>query len=322
MSDPTEARIAERYRVFAQREATGVSPLYESLALAVAECRELLQQLAGLPPGKEQPNLLLAAVRHLCGTPRDAAQFLDWTRARWPEIEAIMLARSTQTNEPARCATLLPLLARLAQPLALLEVGASAGLCLLPDRYGYDYGRRALRPDAQAPVFPCRADEATPLPEGLPQVVWRAGLDLNPLDLAEQDQAGWLETLVWPEQEARAERLRLAIALARQDPPRLLQGDLLGDLRQLAADAPPAATLVIFHSAVLAYLATIDERMAFVEQVRSLPAVWISNEAPTVLPDLSASLHLPEDESRFLMLQDGKPCALTGPHGQSIDWIT
>jgi hypothetical protein len=49
-----------------------------------------------------------------------------------------MLAQSTQTNEPGRCAALLPMLARLPEPLALLEVGASAGLCLLPDFYTYD----------------------------------------------------------------------------------------------------------------------------------------------------------------------------------------
>ncbi len=51
-----------------------------------------------------------------------------------------MAERSTQTNEPARCATVLPVLAQLPQPLALLEVGAAAGLCLLPEYYAYDYG--------------------------------------------------------------------------------------------------------------------------------------------------------------------------------------
>ena len=53
-------------------------------------------------------------------------------------LRAVMLARSTQTNEHGRCAALLPVLAGLPEPLALLEVGASAGLCLLPDFYAYD----------------------------------------------------------------------------------------------------------------------------------------------------------------------------------------
>ncbi len=321
MSEQHGTRLAELYRRFARREAAGVSPLYERFAEAVAAETALLSRLARLPPGKAQPNLLFAAVRHLHGTPRDAEAFLQLTRDHWPEVEAVMLARSTQTNEPARCATLLPLLARLPQPLALLEVGASAGLCLLPDRYGYDYGRQRLRAGPDAPTFPCRADGGTPLPDRLPQVVWRAGLDLNPLDLLDEDQALWLETLVWPEQEARAARLRAALALARLDPPRVRQGNLLEDLPRLAAEAPSEATLVVYHSAVLAYLPNHAERMAFVAQVRALPAVWISNEAPSVLPDFAAGLTLAENEGRFLMMQDGRPLALTGPHGQSIDWI-
>ena len=54
-----------------------------------------------------------------------------------------MLSRATQTNEAGRCATLLPSLAAISaaedKPLALIEVGASAGLALFPDRYGYEY---------------------------------------------------------------------------------------------------------------------------------------------------------------------------------------
>jgi hypothetical protein len=71
-------------------------------------------------------------------------------------VRSVMLARSTQTNEPARCAVLLPVLAQLPQPLALIEIDTSAGLCLLPDLYGYDYGRQALDPETAEtghPVF-------------------------------------------------------------------------------------------------------------------------------------------------------------------------
>lgn len=79
-------------------------------------------------------------------------------------------------DERARpCATLLPALVSLSGPLALLEVGAAAGLCLLPDRYGYDYGRVRIEPagtgESETPVFPFRANDAAPLPREVPEVV-------------------------------------------------------------------------------------------------------------------------------------------------------
>jgi hypothetical protein len=106
----------------------------------------MIALLLTLPNEKRQPNLLFAATRLLFGTPSGWCQFRRVLRENEDAIRAIMLKRSTQTNEPARCATLLPVLARLPQPLALIEVGASAGLCLMADRYGYDYGRGLMRP--------------------------------------------------------------------------------------------------------------------------------------------------------------------------------
>ena len=107
-----------------------------------------------------------------------------------------MLERRTQTNEPTRCALMLPLLAALPQPLALLEVGASAGLCLLPDRYGYDYDGAPARRRAAGAALPPSGE--VPLPDALPEIVWRAGLDLNPIDVTTRGQMRWLELLIWP----------------------------------------------------------------------------------------------------------------------------
>jgi hypothetical protein len=316
--------LRERYLHFAQNEAKGVSPLYEELARAVAGSDALLGFVASLPEPRRQPNLLFAAVRHLCGTPADARHFAELVARHAEPIRCVILARGTQTNEPGRCATLLPALARLPEPLALLEVGASAGLCLLPDRYGYDYGRVRLEPmcpgATPSPLFPCRANGATPVPARIPAIAWRAGLDLHPIDVRDPDESDWLETLVWPGQEARAERLRSALALAREEPPRVMQGDLLADLPSLAATAPKDATLVVFYSAVLAYVAA-DVRERFAHLVAELGAVWISNEAPRVLPATAAKLDHAPPEDRFLLVVDGEPIALTGPHGQSIDWL-
>lgn len=235
-----------------------------------------------------------------------------------------MLARSTQTNEPARCAALLPVLTALPQPLALLEVGASAGLCLLPERYGYQYGSHRLLPavpEPGLPVFPCDASAATPLPARMPRIVWRAGLDLDPIDLDDAEQVAWLETLVWPEQADRLARLRAAIAIARSDKPRLVRGDLRYDLPALAAQAPADATLVVFHTAVLAYVADPAERAAFGETVRQTGAVWIANEAPTVLAPRVVSAAGSGRTGDFLLLRNGVPLAWTDPHGASITWI-
>lgn len=125
---------------------------------------------------------------------------------------------------------------------------------------------------------------------------------------------------MWPGQEARAGRLRAAMEIARRHPPRVVRGDLVHDLRTLAAEAPADATLVIFHTAVLAYVAPQD-RARFVKVVRERGGVWISNESPAVLPRIAARLDADPPEDRFLLAVDGEPVAITGPHGQSIDWL-
>ena len=316
--------LRARYLDFAEHEAKGVSPLYEQLARYVAESDALLRFIAALPGPKQQPNLVFAAVRHLYGTPRDATHFAELVDQHAEPVRALILARSTQTNEPGRCAVLLPVLARLPQPLALLEMGASAGLCLLPDFYAYDYGRARLRPASDdgydAPVFPWRANDATPLPERMPRIVWRWGLDLNPLNVFDPEETAWLQTLVWPGQESRAERLRAAIHIARRHPPGVEKGDLLHEQIPVVTPPPRNATLVIFHSAVLVYVAPRD-RVRFVENVRKSGAVWISNESPGVFPEIAARLDAPPPPDRFILAVNGEPVAFTGGHGQSIDWI-
>jgi hypothetical protein len=311
--------IAKRFDRFADVEAKGHSPLYEMLAHGVASDPDMLVFLADLPAAKQQPNLLLAAARFVCGTQHNWDDFRSAFAARKPAIRAEMLKRRTQTNEPARCAVLLPVLARMPGPLALLEVGASAGLCLLPDRYGYHYeGHNPFGPE---PRFACRPSAATPVPIVAPNVVWRAGLDLNPLDVSDGDAMAWLETLVWPDQPHRRAGLRAAIEIARADPPRIVAGDLLTALPALTAEAPRDATLVVLHTAVLAYVADPEARANFARTVRDLGATWISNEVPGVFPDIAAKLHSPRPNGAFLLSVNGEPTAWTDPHGAWIDWI-
>lgn len=315
--------ISRRYQRFAENEARGRSPIYEACALAVSTDPTMLAFLATLPEPKRQPNLLFAAARWLGGALDSYADLRSVVLERRTELAELMLARSTQTNEAARCATLLPVLAALPQPLALLEVGASAGLTLLPDRYGYDYAGQATlaAPDPGAPVLRCQPHGPVPLPDRLPRVVWRAGLDLHPLDVTDDDDVAWLRCLVWPGEPDRAERLDAAVAVARRDPPRIVRGDLVEDLAALAAQAPARATLVVFHSAVLVYVSP-SRRRDFAAAVGDLDARWLSNEAPGVHPDLTHGSVPPPGTDPFVLVRDGRTAvAFTDGHGSWIRWI-
>jgi len=318
---PERERIAAGYRRFAAEEAHGRSPLYEALAQGVAGDPDMLAFLTSLPRGKRQPNLLLAAVRFLFGTASGYAEFRRHVLDNSDALRSLMLQRSTQTNEPGRCAVLLPVLARLRQPLALIEIGASAGLCLLPDCYGYDYGGRRLNAADGVPVFPCDADATTPLPPALPRIVWRAGLDIDPVDLSDLDRIAWLKALVWPEHAGRSERLGAAIEIAAALKPRVVKGDLRRDLAALAAEAPKDATRVVFHTAVLAYVASAAERTEFARTVGSRCDVWIANEAPQVFPEIAARAGEAGPPGSFLISADGEPLAWADPHGAWLRWI-
>jgi len=314
---------AKLYLRMAVNGLHGVSPSYEALCRAVASSEPICGLLDKLPQAKRQPNLLLGAVRFLGGPVDDPASFLSFVTARWGAVADTMMAHRTQTNEPGRCASLLPLLTSLPQPLALVEVGASAGLCLYPDRYSYRYstslGEHRLG-DSEI-VLSCEVTGPVLLPTRLPEVVWRAGLDLNPLQANSADDRRWLASLVWPEQIDRAERLNRALDLVAADPPRLVAGDLLVDLPRLLAEAPSEATLVVFHSAVLAYLDQ-EERSRFTDVMRTVKGSrdvhWVSNEAPGVIS--GADLN-PRPRGRFILAHDQVPVAVTGPHGHSLDWL-
>ncbi|GAA4172188.1 DUF2332 domain-containing protein [Phytohabitans flavus] len=308
--------MADTYVEFGVREARGVSAAYERLALAVARDEKILGLVATLPEGKRQPNLLFGVVRLLGGPVEDPDAFLAYVRANWPAIAAETSVRITQTNEAGRCALLMPVLAALPQPLALLEVGASAGLCLYPDRYGYRYGDRVVRHGE--PLLECSV-QGLEVPPNVPEIAWRAGLDVNPLDVASPADVAWLDALIWPEHAHRRARLRAAAAVAAADPPLLVRGDAVDDLPALAARAPAGATLVVFHSSVLYHLPAA-RRAEFVELVRGLPGHWVSIESPDVVPH--AGLPEPPDPAHHNVLAlDGVPLAWTRGHGQAMTWF-
>ena len=319
---PATERIAALHRRFAAVETSGRSPLYGRLARDVAADAELLAFLATLPERTWQPQLVFSAVQYLQGPLTTPAQFADALRTRREEVATVMRAHTTQTNIPARCATLLPALAALTPPLALVEVGASAGLCLYPDRYSYDYDGHRVTPvrPSGVPTFRCAASPGTPLPAAPVEVVWRAGLDLNPLDVHDPDDVAWLDALVWPGEEHLRAQLHAALDLARAEPVTVRRGDLATDLPALLAEAPDDATLVVFHTAVLPY---VDDaaKAAFLATVGSSRAVWLANEAPPRIPRLDRATVDAHPEHQYLLCRDGRPLARTDPHASWIEWL-
>jgi len=324
MQQPDAARVAAAYLRFAEDEVRDKSPLYGEILRGVASDPDLIGFLLTVPREKRQPNLLLAAARYLFGTAAGWRQFRSRVLQDKDALRATMLTRSTQTNEPGRCAALLPVLAGLPEPLALLEVGASAGLCLFPDFYAYDYGGAIVAPEAgrlAPPVFSCAVNAATPIPARLPRIVWRAGLDLNPVDLGDPGAVAWLEALVWPEQTDRLARLRAAIEIAAEQKPHVVKGDLRSDLAALARQAPKDAALVIFHRAVLPYVSSAAEREEFARSVPLLCDFWIANETPRLFPEIAGRAGGEGPRGSFLLSVNGAPLAWSDPHGARLDWI-
>ncbi len=318
--------LTQQYREFAAY-AHEESPCFEAWALSVAEDHEVLAWLATLPRLKQQPNLVFAGARwHSVEAP---GPYDGLRRALLGDngvVRHTILTRSTQTNEVGRLATLAPVFAlvqeRVAGPLALVEVGASAGLCLYPDRYDYAWPPVGDLPASGGPTLSCTVEGAMPRPRRHPEIAWRGGIDLNPLDVADPDAMAWLATLVWPEQDERRTRLRAAIAVARADPPRIVTGDLLEALPALMESASGHGMPVVFHSAVIAYL-ELPERRRFAEMMRGLVSEgrchWVSNEAPGVVPGIVVPE--PRRPTRFVLALDGVAVAWAHGHGDSLSWL-
>ncbi len=322
------ADTVEQYQAFAL-DARGYSPCFDAWATAVAEEPEVLAWLDRLPLPKRQPNIVFAAARwHGVAAPgpydglRSALLEDDGT------IVATILARSTQTNEVGRLATLVPAFAAVAadRPIALIEVGASAGLNLFPDRYSYVWATpTGVRRAGSGPALAAEVSGPAPLPDAVPVVGWRGGIDLNPLDVTDADQMCWLANLVWPEHEERRRLLEVAVEVARADPPTLVAGDLLAELPALVESASAHGPVVVFHSAVIAYLSP-EDRDRFQALMTGLVADgrchWVSNEGPRVLADLTATgAAMPDDVRGFVLGVDGRAVAWAHGHGRWLRWF-
>ncbi len=340
---PLEA-LAHHFKHFAAHEAQDASPLYARLSRAIARDPELLA-LAGAATARPVPNLLFASVQYvlrraaphplrgfyvtLGGAASPAADPVPHFRAFCLEhadaIRELLATRRVQTNEVGRCALLLPAFALVARaalqrPLALIEVGASAGFNLLWDQYAYDYGTGRIYGNRGAPVrLTCalHGEHRPSLPTLLPSVASRLGIDLQPVDVRDPDAVDWLRALVWPEHIDRLTLLEQAVAAACAAPPPLRASDAIDGLPEVLSDVPTDVLPCVYHTFTINQLS----RPARTRLAELLDAFGATRDVATISIAYGAE---PLPELRMVTYRQGikheRLLAYCHPHGQWLDW--
>lgn len=302
-------RLAQVYRHFGEVDAAETSPLYERVAVALSESEEALRAIETAPARKRHPALILAALHDLAlagRAPALAAAYaagdgdaaagaaIDTLLAMTDSVVAIAERRQTRMIETARCAVLYPAIAEAAHRLGasavgLIDVGCAAGLNLMVDRVGIRYRNGQSLGDSSSPVqlrSSIVGDRPVPA-RAMPEVAVRVGVDPDPVDVTDADDARWLRACLAPDQPERAARLDAEMALAATVPALLLHGDAVAMLpdavARVAADALPVVTTTWAVSRF-----PLESRLRFLhhlgEAAAARPVAWVSAEGVGVAP--------------------------------------
>ena len=236
------------------------------------------------------------------------------------------LASPPQTNEIGRSAMLLPGFLFIAQrfglPMAIREIGSSAGLNLNFDRFHYRYGPLEWGDDG-SPVRLAPEVRGNPPPlEGALSVVSREGCDIAPIDLADPARLLGLRSYIWADQTARLQRLDAAVRVAARFPVRVVAADAAGFIKKSLAERAPGQAFVLFHSIMWQYMpdatkSAIENSMreAGTEATKGSPLAWLRME-PLEPKARHATLSLtswPGGQSEHLAYCDY--------HGRRIEWV-
>ncbi len=307
-------------------ELAGTSELQTEWARGVATDPELLALIEGLPREHRQPSLLFSAATWCGAPPATYPIWRAWVLAHAESVAAAAATRRTQTNEVGRCIPLLLGLDRVTAsavaPIALLELGAAAGLCLGVDRYSYSFDGGTILGEG-APLLTATTTGEGRTPTRMPNIAWRAGIDLAPLDVRDAAHVRWLDALLPPDRPARHERLHAAISALATDPPRLVAGDAIPTLAAVAADVPPGLTLVVACLGTAVYLPPPD-RAALPGAVAALGGHLLEFESPASvpgIPDRLTAMSAPEP-TPFVLSLDGEPLAYASAHGDRVSWLS
>jgi hypothetical protein len=345
--------LAAIWLYVADSSCRGYSPLYDRICRAVAESDEVLDLVSEAPPRGHNPVLLLAAVHYLLLGGLDHALgavyagesdadpgplFVDLCLRNRDALVELLATEQVNTNEVGRSAVIGPALtavgSRLTAPLGHIDVGCSAGLNLLCDRYRLDYGPAGATGPEGAPVE-IRCDVvggSPPIAAALPTISARIGLDREPLDVHDPDQSRWQLACVWPD-TGRLTRTKLALDEARRTPLTLVRGDAVDDVGELIASLPRDATAVVTTTWVVAYFSP-EQRTGFREALSAAsetrPVAWISADGHGVvdlIPSEAAPLRENGVEWSVLGLvifreghADPELLGYVHPHGSGLDW--
>jgi hypothetical protein len=316
------------------------------LSQGVGADPELRAFAGGVRKGQPPPNVLFAAVhylllrgaqhplrrfyRNLNDKPVEGEDpfpdFRDFVRRHRDELAPLVATRVTNTNEVARSALLHAGFRAVAkesgEPLNLIEIGPSAGLNLIWDKYGVRYtrgGESFYAEPRDAPlVVECelRGDKMPPVGRA-PRVASRVGLELNPVDLSNPDARDWLRALVWPDQLERFARLEKALEIYAGERPEIRAGNALELLPEAIAGIPESQPVCIYHTMVI-YQFTEEMR-----QVLHDLLVGASVRRPIWRVGLEGSLQ-GETSLTLGRYDDGRKqvrtLAVCHPHGAWMEW--
>ncbi len=301
--------LAQVYRHFGEVGAAGTSPLYERVAVALSESGPALRAIEAAPARKRHPAVILAALHDLvlagrapelaaayaAGDGDAAAAAAIGTLLRLTDsVVTIAMRRPVRSNETGHGAMLYPAIAEAArragaQAVGLIDVGCGAGFNLNVDRVGITYSNGQSLGDPSSPVqLSSSVVGDRPIPaRALPEVATRVGVDLDPLDVTDPDEARWLRACLPPDQPERAARLDAELALAAADPPRLLPGDAVEVLPDAFGRVPADALPVVTTTWALSRF-PLDSRLRFLhrlgEAASGRPVAWVSAEGVGVAP--------------------------------------
>src|SRR6266480_4401526 len=160
-----------------------------------------------------------------------------------------------------------------ANAVGLIDVGCSAGLNLNVDRVGITYSNGQSLGDPSSPVqLSSSIVGDRPIPtRAMPEVVARVGVDLDPIDVTDADDARWLRACLRPDQPERVARLEAEMALAATAPPLLLQGDAVEVVPDAFARVPADALPVVTTTWTLSHF-PLESRLRFLHRLDE--AAW------------------------------------------------